>query len=156
MLDPDQSEPKDAGLSSLFHAADPQAARQMPDGFYPPEPFGRWTRPKFSIVLAVPHSPPLEDPTLLVKLFIPDNEIAQLKSLTLSSSIAGVPLGSETYSAPGGQVYLRKLPPAALTGDRVRIDFSLDKWMAATPKDQRDLGIVVTVAGLKSGLSSGL
>jgi hypothetical protein len=154
-LESDQRDPADAGLFSLLHAADPQAARQLLDGFYPPEQFGRWTKPKFSIVLAVPHTPALQDPTLLVKLFIPDNEMAMVKSLTLSASANGTPLAPETFTAPGAQVYVRSLPAAALTGDRVQIDCKLDKWMPATVRDNRDLGIVVTVAGLKSGAAAG-
>jgi hypothetical protein len=161
MLEPDQKEAPDAGLASLFHTADPQSARQLVDGFYAPEAFGRWTKPKFSLVLAVPHSPPLQDPALLVKLFVPDNEMAQVKSLSLACSVNGVALAPETFTAPGGQVYARSLPAAALSGDRLsgdrlRADFTLDKWMPGTKQDPRDLGIVVTVVALKNGVSSGL
>ena len=91
-----------------------------------------------------------------MKLFIPDNEMAQLKSLSLSCSVNGVALPPETFTTPGGQVYARTLPAAALTGDRLQADFALDKWMPGTPQDSRNLGVVVTVVGLKSGLSSGL
>ena len=48
MLDPDQKEPADGGLVSVLLTADPQFTRLLVDGFYPPEPFGRWTKPKFS------------------------------------------------------------------------------------------------------------
>ena len=154
MLEPDQHEAPTRALFSILHTADPQAAGQLLEGFYPPEAFGRWAGPKFSMVLAVPQSPALQDPTLQMKLFVPDNEMAQLKSLTLSASVNGVALAPATFSTPGAQVYTRGLP--AISGDRVRIDFSLDKWMAHTPQDSRDLGIVVTVAGLKSGVSGDL
>jgi hypothetical protein len=156
MLEPDQKERLEPALGSVLHTADPQAARQLVDGFYPPEAFGRWTRPKFSIVLAVPQSPPLRDPALLVKLYIPDNEMAQLKSLTLSSSVNGAPLASETFTAAGGHVYARSVPAAAISGGRVRVDFTLDKWMPGAAQDRRDLGIVVTAAGLKNGVSGDL
>ena len=156
MLEPDQKESADRGLVSLFHTADPQYAGQLVDGFYTPEAFGRWTKPKFSVVLAVPHTPPLEDPALVVKMFIPDNEMAQLKSMSLSASVNGVALGAEAFTTPGAQVYARSLPASAISGDRLQVNFSLDKWMPGTKQDSRDLGIVVTVVGLKSGASSGL
>jgi hypothetical protein len=156
MMEPDQKEPADAGQFSYFQTADPQAARQLVDGFYAPENFGRWTKPKFSVMLAVPHDPPLEYPALLVKLFIPDNEIAQLKSMTLSSSVNGAALAPETFTAAGGHVYARTIPATAIREGQVRADFTLDKWMPGKTQDSRDLGIVVTVVGLTNGVSSGM
>jgi len=156
MLDPDREAPVDAGLVSLFHTADPQTAQQLLEGFYGPEPFGRWAGPKFSIVLAVPHSPALRDPALLVKLFIPDNEMERLKSLRLACSVNGAALEPETFTAPGAWIYARSLPAAAMAGGQVRADFTLDKWMPPTVQDTRALGIVVTVVALKNGVSGEL
>jgi len=147
MLEPDQTEPPDAGFFSVLHTADPQAARQLTDGFYSPEEFGRWTKPKFSFLLRVPKS---TEPTLVVKLFIPDEEMKQLKSMTLNASINGMALGPETFSTSGNQAYLRTVPVAALAGNPARIEFALDKWLPAGGKDGRDLGIVVTFAALRN------
>jgi hypothetical protein len=148
MLDPDQTEPPDAGFSSLLHTADPQAARQLTDGFYAPEDFGRWTKPKFSLLLRVPAH--LKPATLLVKLYIPDEEIKQLKSMTLNASVNGLALEPQTFSASGHQVYLRSIPLAALATTPAHLEFSLDKWLPASGQEGRDLGIVVTFVGLQN------
>lgn len=148
VLEPDQTEPADAGFSSVFHAADPLAARQLIEGFYSPEEFGRWTKPKFSLYLRVPSATKLSQPALVVKLFIPDVEIGRLKSMTLSAAVNGVALGPETFTSAGRQVYARSIPPAALAKDPARVEFALDKWLPAGGQEGRELGIAVTFAGL--------
>src|SRR5262249_23555986 len=148
--EPDQSSPANTELASIFHLADPRAASQAIEGFYAPESFGRWTRRAFSVLL---RNATVSEPALIAKLYIPENEIARLHSLSLSASVGGVDLAPETYTSPGAQVYVRRLPERALRSDSVRVDFHLDKWLAPGALDDRELGIVLTVVGLKSGTS---
>lgn len=153
MLEPDQTEPSYPGFSSVLHTVDPGTVRQLTTGFYDPEPFGRWTKPKFSIMLRIPHAPELFEPALLVNLYIPDDEMKRLKSVTLSATVNGVALGPATFTTAGRQVYVRRIPAPALTGDRARVEFALDRWLPADGPDGRELGIVVTSAGLKNTIS---
>jgi len=67
-----------------------------------------------------------------------------------------VALEPETFTTPGATIYARSLPAAAMAGDQVRADFTLDKWMPPSGQDTRELGIVVTVVALKNGVSGEL
>ena len=82
----------------------------------------------------MPHALPLADPTLLVRASIPDDEMKLLKSMTLAASFNGLALATETFTSPGAQLYIRGNPAAALSGERARVDFTLDKWSPPAKK----------------------
>ena len=58
-------------------------------------------------------------------------------------------LPAETYSRPGGYLYARDVPPAALTAEAVRIDFQLDKAIPPGGGDLRELGIIALSVALE-------
>jgi hypothetical protein len=60
-----------------------------------------------------------------------------------------MPLKTVTYDKPGAEVFTADVPPAALTGDTVKIDFALDKTIPPEV-DKRSLGLVATSIGLAS------
>jgi hypothetical protein len=155
-LSPDQTEPAQKELASIIHTADPRAGDQLISGFYDSENFGRWTKSKFSVRLRVPSAPPLSDPALLVKLYIPDEEMARLKSMSLSASVNGIALPPQAFTTGGVQFYVQTVPAAALQRSPAQVEFALDKWLAPgslSPSEGRELGMVVAVAGFKNTVS---
>jgi hypothetical protein len=64
-------------------------------------------------------------------------------------------LAPETLSCclAGGGVADVPVERDELASDQARVDFTLDKWMPAGVLDSRELGMFVTVAGLKNGAS---
>ena len=104
----------------------------------------------------VPSAPPLSDPALLVKLYIPDQEIARLKSVSLSVSVNGTALPPQSFTSGGTHIYVQPVPAVALNRSPARVDFALDRWMppgSMNPSDDRELGLVVAVAGFKNNVS---
>jgi hypothetical protein len=154
-LEPDQVGQSDSGLASIFHTADPRAAPQLLTGVYSPEAFGCWTKKAFSVALRIPEQE-MAQPALIAQLYIPDQEMASLKSITLSATVNGVAIEPETFVNAGTLYYVRPLPSGLLAGQTARVDFRLDKWMSAGTVEQRELGVVLVMVGIKDGPSTHL
>ena len=128
-------------LASHLALADPRAAVQLIHGFYDPEGNAwRWTARQFSAVLPTPATP--RSTQLVFRFNVPEVSIRKLGPLTLYASVNGLALPTETYSAPGDFTYRKEVPPAALTGEAVTVDFSLDKTLPPQGTDRRELGLV--------------
>jgi len=138
-------------LATMVHVADPRATVQLIRGFHDVEQNAwRWTMRKFSVTLKTPAGAAARGATLQLKFVIPDVVLAKLKSLALSASVEGTPLAGETYTAAGEQTYTRDVPPQAFKADAVTVDFVLDKALPPGPADRRELGVIVTTAGLEA------
>ena len=87
---------------------------------------------------------------LSVKLTVPPVTVERLKAVSLSATAAGSALPPETYTTPGEYFYVREIPASLLTGDSLRVDFQLDKAIAPSGADVRELGIIVTSVVLES------
>ena len=85
--------------------------------------------------------------TLRVELFIPDVSIKKIGALTLTARAGGQSLGSETYRKGGNATFSRVIEWTSLKNDS-RVTFALDKSLAPSSEDNRELGIVVTRASL--------
>jgi hypothetical protein len=137
-------------LSAFVRMSDPAAPAQLTKGFYGLEGGAwRWTAGTFQAALR----PPLttEKGALLVFSFsIPEVVIQKLSSFTLTASIGSTKLKSEKYSKPGDFTFSADVPAALLTGDKVLVDFAMDKSLAAGTVDQRELGLVATAVGFES------
>jgi len=132
-----------APLASSVQAADPAAAQQLVKGFYPTEQDSwRWTMKEFIVALAPPLGASTMGSTLRLHFTVPEPVIEQLGTITLSAQAGETALEPETYAEPGGYVYERQIPPELLLGDVLSVEFSLDKAIAPSPADQRELGIV--------------
>jgi hypothetical protein len=143
---PPPEQPASAG--SVLEMADPQAVPQLVKGFHGVEQGRwRWTEKQFSVTLRPPA--PGKPATLQLKLALPDVLIKRLQSVTLSATVNGVALPSETYTEAGAHAYTQSVPANALTGESVRVDFSLDKALAPSDSDRRELGVVVSSVGLE-------
>jgi hypothetical protein len=112
-------------------------------GFYPPEPGGfRWTKREFSarFNLSIPYATGSE---LQMRLYVPEDTIRKLGSLTLRATFGGHPLAPQTWSRPGLYVFTRELNDAWITKGENEIAFSVDKAMPAPASDKRELGLIV-------------
>ena len=110
---------------------------------------GRWTKKDFSVALKPPPSLPDEPVTLELKFTVPEVSIQRLPSLTLSATVNGVPVGAETYDKPGDYAFSKPVPGEALDQKIVKVEFRLDKAIAAGEIETRELGLVATSVALK-------
>jgi hypothetical protein len=101
----------------------------------------RWTMGKFSVVLQPPPSP--GGAKLVLRFYLPEPVIARRKAVTLSASVEGLGLPPERYTAAGDYTYARDIPASSLPDRPVKIDFSLDRYLAAGEIELRELGITV-------------
>ena len=135
--------------TSTVHMGDPTAGGQLVSGFHDIEGGSwRWTQKQFAVTLRPPAQAARQGAVLELHLTVPEPSIEALKSLTLTASVGGSTLAPETYRRAGAYTYRRDVDASLISGDAVRIDFELDKSIAPGASDLRELGIVVTSAGL--------
>jgi len=138
-------------IASSLKMSDPAATQQLLKGFYGLEGGAwRWTARKFSALLRPPIASPQRGATLSLAISIPDVVIKQLAAVTLTASVAGTKLKSETWSKPGSYTFTADVPPDLLIKEAITVDFELDKAIPPGPSDQRELGIIATAIGLES------
>jgi len=136
-------------LASTIHLGDPKVADQLVSGFYAIEANAwRWAARNFVVVLRAPAGSGQLGATLAVHVTVPDALIAKVSTVTLSATIGDTTLAPETWSKPGEYVYQRDVPPNAIRGPAVRVEFQVDKAIPPNPMDRRELGIVVSSVGL--------
>lgn len=141
-------EPTDE-LASMVQVADPRAAGQLLRGFYPVEAGGwRWTMRAFAVSLPTPLA--ARQAVLQLKFALPEAVLKALKSVTLSAKINGVALPPQTFTQPGDQLYAQTVPPAAIKGEALTVEFELDKAFGPSDADRRELGLVVSSVGIES------
>jgi hypothetical protein len=105
----------------------------------------RWTKKNFSVRLAPPAGYGGK-PWLSVTLFVPEQTIAQHRSLKLTARADGRDLASETYNTPGEHLFERPVEPLS---DECKFDFEVDNLVPPRPSDPRPLGIVISEISLK-------
>jgi Dolichyl-phosphate-mannose-protein mannosyltransferase len=112
----------------------PQAEQQIAGGVYSLEESRyRWMSAKANFLLKRPA--PMA--VAIVHLYIPD--IAPARTVTIS--IDGQTVATQTYSAPGS--YILTSAPAAIAGESATLTISVDK-IFSVPGDQRQLGMILT------------
>jgi hypothetical protein len=138
-------------MASAVSMGDPKADTQLAAGLYGVEAGAwRWTARQFTVVLRPPSGSAQKGGKLQLKLTVPPVVIERLKTISLSAAANGSALSPETYTQTGEYTYTRDVPPSALTGESVRIDFQLDKAIPPSGGDMRELGIIVLSASLDS------
>ena len=135
--------PSEVEIASSVSTGDATAAKQL-EGFYDIENGWRWSKRQFSITLGAGQG----NHRLVVQLYIPDSIIQKLGAVTLTAKIGDRVLAPETYRRPGQYSFTRDVEPSWIHAGANRIDFSVDKILAPTPADNRELGIVVLSAAL--------
>jgi hypothetical protein len=137
-------------LASVVAAADPHVASQFVSGFYGVEQNAwRWTAGRFSVLLRPPRTAAANGAVLQLKFAIPDVARSNMKAVSLSAYVNGMPLAPERYIQAGQFIYSREVPANLLAGDVARVDFSLDKTMPPSAADRRELGVVVSMVGFQ-------
>lgn len=137
-------------LATALNVADPRAAIQLLRGFHDVENNAwRWTGPKFAIALRPPKEMPPEGAKLYLEYTVPELFLQKVPQTTLSILVNGKPLEAEVITKAGSARLERTVPPAMLQGDVATFDFSLDKYLEAGAVDQRELGLIVSAAGLQ-------
>jgi hypothetical protein len=122
----------------------PFAPGQLTSGFYAPESEGwRWVARSFAVALNPPPSKSNQGARLTVRLFLPETEIQTIGPLTLSASVDGWSLGSETYARGGSAEFTRDLPFEVVDTNVLPIQFCFDKAISPAV-DGRELAAVVS------------
>jgi hypothetical protein len=135
-------------LSSV-HAASPRAEAQLLSGFYDLEGNSwRWTMRRFSLVLQPPPDAARKGAQLELKFDMAEPVIERRGAVTLSLSVEGQALAPETYTKPGEYTCVRDVPASAFSAETAKVDFALDKYLAAGEIETRELGLVFKSAAL--------
>jgi hypothetical protein len=131
-------------------ANDARGAAQLLSGFYDPEQSAwRWTMGKFAVILQPPPGAARNGARLVLDLSIPEPVITRRRSVTLTASVEGLPLAPQTYTQAGQYTYSRDVPGTLLAAGPVKIDFVLDKFLAAGEIETRELGLIVRRVALE-------
>jgi len=137
-------------LASTLLMSDEKMSPQLVEGFYGLEDKSwRWTAGHFSVLLSAPPLASRDGAVLRVQLSIPKPLIDRVKTTTLTAEIGGIKLSPESFTQSGSFSFVRDVPAKLLEEDSVRVDFSLDRYLAAGTVDGRELGVVVTSVGFE-------
>lgn len=131
-------------LASVLAVAQPRADRQLLDGFWNVENNAwRWTKHNFSVLLMPPRGAAQKGARLEFRFGLTESVIERRKSVTLSVSVGGLPLPSETYTASGSYLYKCEVPVAAFkAGGPVKVAFTADRYLGAGEVEGRELALV--------------
>jgi hypothetical protein len=139
---------------SVLKMADPAAEPQLVRGFYGVESGSwRWTASKFAVKLRPPEGSAQSGATLQFQFSLPDVIVNKVGPVTLSVSVNGTALASQTYSKSGEYVYTAAVPAAALSAGTVTAEFATNKAMPPANGDKRELALVAVSVGLSTSLS---
>jgi hypothetical protein len=116
---------------------------QLLEGWHSPEEDGwRWTERRFRLS-AMPAGGRIG---LTLEFFVPPLLIERFGSVTLSCTAGGQTLSSQTYSEAG----IYRFVCGAQQADTVVFEFSLDRALAPSAADERELGIIVGAIDIES------
>jgi hypothetical protein len=128
---------------------DPAAEPQLVRGFYGVESGSwRWTASKFAVTLHAPDGSAQMGATLQFQFSLPEVIVNKVGPVTLSASVNGTPVPSQTYSKPGEYTYTTAIPAAALKTGTAALEFSTNKAMPPANGDKRELALVAVSVGL--------
>lgn len=134
---------------SIVRMADPAAEPQLVRGFYGVESGSwRWTASKFAVKLRPPEGSAQTGATLQFQFSLPDMIVNKAGPVTLSASVNGTALASQTYSKSGEYLYSAAVPGAALNAGTVTAEFVTNKAMPPANGDKRELALVAVSVGL--------
>jgi hypothetical protein len=137
-------------LASIVRMSDPKATAQLLSGFYALENNSwRWTSGKFSVLLRTPPGAASQGGVVTFAFSLPDIAVQKLKTVAITASVNGTRLDSAEYAKAGANTFTAAVPPTLLTGDSVKVDFTLDKTIPQDV-DKRVLGVVATSVGISS------
>jgi hypothetical protein len=136
-------------LLSVLKMSDPAAEPQLVRGFYGVESGSwRWTASRFAVTLHPPEGSAQMGATLQFQFSLPEVIVNKLGPVTLSATVNGTPLPSQTYTKPGEYNYTSAVPPAALSTATAALEFSTNKAIPPSNGDKRELALVAVSVGL--------
>ena len=139
---------EESELAMAISVADPRDASQLLSGFHALEQNAwRWTMRRFAVSLATPASASTRGAKLELRFVLPDAVAAQLLGVTITPSISGAKAGTCRVEKPGEQSCAFLVAPELLKGDAVIVQFDLDKAIAPSAGDSRELGVIVFRTG---------
>lgn len=138
-------------LLSSLHMADPRAEEQLLRGFHQIEGGAggawRWTERVFAVALKPPAAGRLVRLELTGR--IAGLSIEKLGPITLSATIGGTAVGSETFSNEGDIAFSKPVAAELIEGGSVEVLFELDKALPPGDADARELGLVISSIALQ-------
>lgn len=139
------------GPFAMVNLADPKAEPQLVRGFHQVEQQAwRWTEGSFTVNIRPPKNSKQNGATLVMAFSIPESLMAKSGAPAITATVNGTGLPPETVAKPGDQTYRRDVPASALTGDLIKVDFTLDHYAKAGDLEQRELGLIVKSIGLEA------
>jgi hypothetical protein len=127
---------------SLVRAGDESVAGQLLSGFFDPQVgVWRWTAPSFSAKVGVPAGAAEKGGILKFSLALPPQLVSQRPSTTVKVKVNDA-TASKTFSKVGDHELQLELAPAALAGDSIIAEFSVDKPFHPGGADTRALGVI--------------
>ena len=137
--------PEPEMLSSVVNTADPAVAPQLIRGFHQIEQGSwRWTAGKFSVAFKPPAGSGAQGGQVVLRCSVPEALIRRVGDATLTATVNGGTLGSQTWKSAGEYTFTAPIPAAQLDTETVTVDFSLDKFLSAGQAEARELGLIVT------------
>jgi hypothetical protein len=136
--------------ASAIEFADPNRAFQLLEGFHAIERRAwRWTACRFALVLQPPSASSPAGAILELDFTVPEALLARHGTVTLSAAADALPLPARACDRPGRQRYRVEVPARALAAGPLKIEFALDRCLAAGEIDARELGVIVTTVALR-------
>jgi len=108
----------------------------------------RWTERRFSVNVRIPRA--LRSARLELQFVLPEAVWTHTGPITLRAAANGQMLPPETYESPGEYRFERPIPSGLLTLGSLEVVFELDKSLAPSARDARELGIVVSRVEMRS------
>ena len=135
---------------STLHLADPRGTPQLLKGFHVLEQGAwRWTEKAFTVALKPPPFAAGQEVTIELTFSIAEASISRLGPLTLTATLNGSVLGSETYDQAGDCIFTKPVPAEVLASETIEAAFELDKALPPTGSDLRELGVIAVSVALK-------
>ena len=122
-------------------------ASRLLHGLYDSEGAWRWTARTFSVSLDRPQA---ESPVYVeLEFALAKTLMDQFGDVTLTARANGFNVGAETYDKDGNYLFTKPLPSQAIKGDRIEVEFELDKAKESTSPGDRELGLIAISVALK-------
>lgn len=137
-------------LTSVVNVADPRAGVQMLRGFHELESNSwRWTAAKFAVAVRPPKDA-AAGAKVYLEMVAADAVVEKVGLPTIAVTVEGRVLPPVKITKTGPQRVEWDVPAELLKGDVVTAEFSVDKFLAAGQVEQRELGLIVSVAGIQT------
>lgn len=137
-------------LAEVVRVADPNLAGQLLRGFHPIEDGSwRWTESRFAVALRPPRKADRRGAWLVLHYSVPKSLIERHQQIRITPSIDSSVLPTETCTRSGVSELRREVSSDLLAGKSVTTaEFTVEPFLAPSPADRRELGVIVHTVGL--------